>query len=115
MRIPHLTGHLELRVPPTGLEHVPSGNFQAKAAWLVCAVLAHNLIRWTVTLGGIEPDTGPGRLTVARTIRTRYLALPARLVNRAGKPTLRFPTNWPWAHTFTQTLNALRTITAVPD
>jgi len=98
-----------------GLEHIPSGNFQANAAWLICAALAHNLIRWTVTLGGIEPDTGPGRLTVARTIRTRYLALPARLVNRAGKPTLRFPTNWPWAHTFTQTLNALRTITAVPD
>ena len=98
-----------------GLEHVPSGNFQANAAWLICAVLAHNLIRWTVTLGGIEPDTGPGHLTVARTIRTRYLALPARLVNRAGKPTLRFPTNWPWAHTFTQTLDALRTVTAVPD
>jgi len=98
-----------------GLEHIPSGNFQANAAWLICAALAHNLIRWTVTLGGIEPDTGPGRLTVARTIRTRYLALPARLVNRAGKPTLRFPTNWPWAHTFTQTLNALRTVTAVPD
>jgi hypothetical protein len=77
--------------------------------------LAHNLIRWTVTLGHIEPDTGPGRLVVARTIRTRYLALPARLVNRAGRPTLRFPTHWPWADTFTHALDTLRTITAVPD
>src|ERR1039457_4328446 len=30
-----------------GMEHVPSGNFNANAAWLVCAALAHNLIRWT--------------------------------------------------------------------
>jgi len=97
-----------------GLEHVPSGQFHANAAWLICAVLAHNLIRWTTTLGHIEPDTGPGRLVVARTIRTRYLALPARLVNRAGQPTLRFPTHWPWAHTFTRALDALRTVTAVP-
>ena len=97
-----------------GLEHVPSGQFLANAAWLICAVLAHNLIRWTVTLAGIEPDDGPGRLVVARTIRTRYLALPARLVNRAGQPTLRFPTDWPWAHPFSRALAALRTVTAVP-
>ena len=32
-----------------GLEHVPSGNFHANSAWLQCAVLAHNLIRWTAT------------------------------------------------------------------
>ena len=30
-----------------GLEHVPSGNFHANSVWLQCAVLAHNLIRWT--------------------------------------------------------------------
>ena len=30
-----------------GLEHCPSGQFFANAAWLGCAVLAHNLIRWT--------------------------------------------------------------------
>ena len=35
-----------------GLEHVPSGNFHANSAWLQCAVLAHNLIRWTTILGG---------------------------------------------------------------
>jgi hypothetical protein len=98
-----------------GLEHVPSGQFHANAAWLICAVLTHNLIRWTATLGRIEPDTAPGRLVVARTIRTRYLALPARLVNRAGQPTLRLPTNWPWADTFTAALDTLRTVTAVPD
>ena len=32
-----------------GLEHCPSGHFFANAAWLACAVLAHNLIRWTAS------------------------------------------------------------------
>jgi hypothetical protein len=35
---------------------VPSGQFFANAAWLVCAALAHNLIRWTAMLGEITPD-----------------------------------------------------------
>ena len=68
-----------------GLEHVPSGNFHANSVWLQCAVLAHNLIRWTATLGNIRVDD---QLIVARTIRTQLLAIPARLVNRAGRPTL---------------------------
>ena len=36
-------------------------------------------------LGDVRVDH---RLIVARTIRTRLLALPGRVVNRAGKPTL---------------------------
>jgi len=94
-----------------GLEHIPSGKFSANSAWLGCAVLAHNLIRWTTTLGD---TTEPGRLTVARTVRTRLLALPARLVNRSGTPTLSAPLHWPWAHQFTQTLEALRALRPVP-
>ena len=64
-----------------GLDHVPSGNFHANSAWLQCAVLAHNLIRWTAILGDVRVDD---ELTVARTIRTRLLDLPGRLVNRSG-------------------------------
>ena len=33
-----------------GMEHCPSGSFSANGAWLCCAVLAHNLMRWTVSL-----------------------------------------------------------------
>ena len=65
-----------------GLDHVPSGNFHANSAWLQCAVLAHNLIRWTATLGNVRVDD---ELTVARTMRTRLLAIPGRLVNRSGR------------------------------
>ena len=91
-----------------GLEHVPSGRFHANSAWLQCAVLAHNLIRWTAVLGEVRVDD---QLVVARSIRTRLLCLPARLVNRSGRPTLRMPTNWPWAKEFDTALNALRDLT----
>jgi Transposase DDE domain group 1 len=90
-----------------GLEHVPSGKFFANAAWLACAVLAHNLIRWTASLGDVTPDD---QLTVARTIRTRLITLPGRIVNRSGKHTLRLPTRWPWADTFHHALAQLRAI-----
>ena len=94
-----------------GLEHAPSGRFNANAAWLNCAVLAHNLIRWTATLGHIANHD---ELVVARTIRTRLIAIPARLVNRAGTPTLRAPQRWPWAETFTEALGRLRQLRPAP-
>jgi len=94
-----------------GMEHVPSGNFSANSAWLQCAVLAHNLIRWSVTLG----QPGPvDRLTVARTVRVRLIAVPGRIVNRAGTITLRGPAGWPWAGWFTRRLERLRALPPAP-
>ena len=90
-----------------GLDHCPSGKFFANAAWLACAVLAHNLIRWTVQLGDVVPAE---QLTVARTIRTRLIALPGRLVNRSGRRTLRLPARWPWSAAFLGALTRLRAI-----
>jgi hypothetical protein len=94
-----------------GLEHIPSGNFFANSAWLGCAVLAHNLIRWTAIIGEVGVE---GELTVARTMRTRLIGLPGRLINRAGRPTLRLPDHWPWANTFTTALDTLRLLRPAP-
>ncbi|MGH3469091.1 MAG: transposase, partial [Thermocrispum sp.] len=94
-----------------GLAHCPSGRFPANGAWLACAVLAHNLFRWTNQLGGIRHLD---ELTVAATQRTRLIAVPGRLVNRSGTPTLRLPTHWPWARPFNQALSRLRTLRPVP-
>jgi len=90
-----------------GLSHVPSGHFSANGAWLACAVLAHNLIRWTAILA--DPDH-PDRLIVAATFRTQLVALPGRIVNRAGRRILRLPTHWPWAERFDLILTQLRAI-----
>jgi hypothetical protein len=106
----HATVELAIRdlKEGAGLQHCPSGRFFANAAWLACAVLAHNLIRWTARLGDVHPDE---QLTVARTIRSRLFALPGRLVNRSGRLVLRLPQRWPWATTF---LSALKRIRALP-
>ena len=105
----HATVELAIRdlKEGAGLEHCPSGRFFANAAWLGCAVLAHNMIRWTARLGGIHPDD---QLTVTRTIRSRLLALPGRLVNRSGRHGLRLPQRWPWATTFTRALDKIRAL-----
>ena len=92
-----------------GLDHCPSGNFWANGAWLLCAVLAHNLCRWTQIVGGIE-DPADGRPALARTVRARLVSMPGRLVNRSGTPTLRTPSRWPWQSSFTRALDTLRAL-----
>jgi hypothetical protein len=105
----HATVELAIRdlKEGAGMQHCPSGHFFANAAWLGCAVLAHNLTRWTARLGHLHPDD---QLTVTRTIRTRVLALPGRLVNRSGRQVLRLPERWPWAATFTRALDSIRAL-----
>jgi hypothetical protein len=90
-----------------GLEHCPSGRFFANAAWLGCAVLAHNLTRWTARLGNVHPSD---QLTVTGTIRTRLLTLPGRLVNRSRRWILRLPARWPWAAAFNTALTRIRSL-----
>ncbi len=87
----------------TGLEHIPSGHYPANAAWLGCAVLAHNLGCWTTLLANQPPTTN-------RTRRTQLIALAAVVVNRSGTPTLRLPKRWPWAKQFDQALTAIRAL-----
>jgi len=105
----HATVELAIRdlKEGAGMEHCPSGHFFANAAWLGCAVLAHNLTRWTARLGGVHPDH---QLTVTRTTRSRLFAIPGRLVNRSGRLILRLPQRWPWAETFTRALHHLRSL-----
>ena len=103
----HATVELAIRdlKEGAGLEHCPSGNFSANSAWLQCAVLAHNLIRWTATLGADHDG-----LVVARTVRAQLIALPGRIVNRSGRLTLRLPARWPWAETLTTRLATIRAL-----
>ncbi|MHB8380659.1 MAG: IS1380 family transposase [Acidimicrobiales bacterium] len=76
----------------SGLEHCPSGDFNANGAWAVLASIAHNLVRWIGALG--LDINGP---LVAKTIRRKFIALPGRLTTSARRRHLHLPTNWPWA------------------
>ena len=107
----HAVVELSIRDLKAGpLAHLPSGSFHANSAWRQCAVLAHNLLRWTATLGAARGD----ELIVAKTFRARLLDVPGRLVNRSGQPTLRLPARWPWADQFLTALDALRALPPVP-
>ena len=87
------------------LAHFPSGHFHANAAWTVIAALAHNLLRWTELLG--LPDR---RISAARTVRRRLLALPGRLTTHAGRWTLHLPARWPWQGDFEAALARIRAL-----
>jgi len=76
----------------SGLEHCPSGDFNANAAWAVLASIAHNLVRWVGALG--LGSKGP---LVAKTIRRKFIALPGRLTDSGRRRHLHLPTQWPWA------------------
>jgi hypothetical protein len=86
-----------------GAEHIPSGHYPADAAWFNCTVIAHNLTRWACLLADQPTVT-------SATFRTRITNIPAVAVNRSGRPTLRTPTQWPWADTFTRLLTAMRAL-----
>ena len=105
----HATCELAIRdlKEAAGLAHLPSASFNANAAWLLCAALAHNLHRHIAHLGKTQPA---GRLVRGRTIRTRLFGLPGRLVNHGGKHLLRLPARWPWADTYLTTLTNLRSL-----
>jgi hypothetical protein len=89
------------------LEHFPSGQFNANAAWTVIACLAHNLLRWTETIG--LPNT---TIRTARTLRRRLLALPGRLTTHAGQWTIHLPARWPWQQDFGEALTRIRALPA---
>jgi hypothetical protein len=93
-----------------GLDHVPSGHFFPNGAWLCCAVLAHNLIAWTATLGQPLSPRGP---MVAGTVRRHLIAVPGRLVNRSGVPTRAALGVGPGAQLFTRSLARLRDLQPV--
>jgi hypothetical protein len=105
----HATVELAIRdiKEGSGLEHCPSGNFNANGAWLACAVLAHDLCRWAAMVGQVHPAD---QLTVVATLRARLICVPGRLVNRAGTPTLRGPLNWPWQPCFNRALANIRAL-----
>src|SRR5258705_4906571 len=78
------------------LAHMPSGRFGANSAWILCAAIAHNLLRAVGVLAG-------GGHAVARgaTLRRRIVTLPARLARPQRRPILHLPSHWPWASAWT--------------
>jgi len=82
------------------LAHLPSGQFWANSAWLVCAAIAFNLTRAAGTLAGALH----ARATTG-TIRAQLINVPARLARSARRLTLHLPAAWPWQHAWQRMLD----------
>jgi hypothetical protein len=90
------------------LAHFPSGHYSANSAWTVIACLAHNLARWTDTLGLSDPTP-----RTTRTLRYRLFAVSGRLTHSARTWTLHLPARWPWELAFLTALERLRAMPAL--
>ena len=74
------------------LAHIPSGRFGANSAWILCAAIAHNLLRATGVLAGDQHTRARGS-----TLRRRIVTVPARLARPQRRPILHLPSHWPWS------------------
>jgi hypothetical protein len=79
------------------LAHLPSGDFWANSAWLVCAAMAFNLTRAAGALASVFH----AKATTA-TIRAQLINVPARLARSARKLTVHLPSSWPWEKAWQQ-------------
>jgi Transposase DDE domain group 1 len=74
------------------LAHIPSGRFGANSAWILCAAIAHNLLRAAGVLAGNRHTRARGA-----TLRRTIINVPARLTRPQHRPILHLPTHWPWS------------------
>jgi hypothetical protein len=74
------------------LAHLPSGHFDANAAWLVCAALTHNLLR----AAGSLTSRFHAKARSA-TLRRQVVCVPARVARPQGHAVLHLPEHRPWA------------------
>jgi len=79
------------------LAHMPSGRLGANSAWVLCAAIAHNLLRAAATLTG-----GPHAVARGATLRRKFVNIPARLARPQRRPILHLPRHWPWADAWLQ-------------
>jgi hypothetical protein len=75
----------------SALAHLPSGSFNANAAWAVLWAISHNLTRAAGTLASMFH----ARATTS-TIRAHLINVPARIARGARRLTLHLPQGWPW-------------------
>ncbi len=95
--------HADLKA--SALAHLPSGAFNANAAWLVCAVMAFNLTRAAATM---TKAAALAKATTA-TIRRKLVAVPARIATSGRRLHLHLPSRWPWGAAWSALYDAVFT------
>ena len=81
----------------SALAHLPSGQFNANAAWLILACIAFNRASAAGTLA--SPALGKA---VTATIRRKLVNVAARISTSARRITVHLPEHWPWEEAWTK-------------
>jgi hypothetical protein len=83
--------------------HLPSGSFQANAAWLTLWAMSHNLLR----AAGALTSRFHAKATTA-TLRAHLIHVPARLARTARTQlTAHLPEHWPWRDAYLSLFDAV--------
>ncbi|MHA6757180.1 IS1380 family transposase [Streptacidiphilus sp. PAMC 29251] len=90
-----------------GLNRFPSRHMKVNQAWLLATALACDLRNWLQLLG----CEGEMAKATPKTLRFRFLHVPAVIVRGQRKRTLKIPRTWPWANAVVQ---AFRRLMALP-
>ena len=93
----------------SALAHLPSGSFNANAAWALLWVIAHNLTRTVGVLAG-----GAHARATTATLRTHLINIPGRLARSARRLTVHLPERWPWQTAATNLHTAVTAIARPP-
>jgi hypothetical protein len=93
----------------SALAHLPSGSFNANAAWALLWVIAHNLTRAVGVLAG-----GAHARATTATLRAHLINVPGRLARSARRLTVHLPERWPWQIAVTNLHTAVTAIARPP-
>lgn len=93
----------------SALAHLPSGLFNANAAWALLWAIAHNLTR----AAGVLAGGSHARATTA-TLRAHLINIPGRLARSARRLTVHLPERWPWQIAVTNLHDAVAAIARPP-
>jgi len=93
----------------SALAHLPSGSFNANAAWALLWVIAHNLTRAAGVLAG-----GTHARATTATLRTHLINIPGRVASSARRLTVHLPERWPWQIALTNLHAAVTAIARPP-
>jgi Transposase DDE domain group 1 len=93
-----------------GLDNLPCRSFHANAAYLLCTLLAYNLLCWLKLLALPARE----RRSYAKRLRFRFIAVAASVGRSGRRLVLRLAANYPLLDDFVEALTRIRALKPAP-
>ena len=93
-----------------GLDNLPCQSFHANWVYLLCTLLAFNLLAWLKPLALPERE----RSSYAKRLRFRFIAVAATVGRTGRKLVLRLSAGYPLLTEFAETLERIRGLARAP-